>query len=204
MATRKPPTPPPIGIPEISPTDGIRLLNQQIQRAEEMLASRPIRSDALNSWELLTKNFLSKAFGNYSPNVSTVVNIGKYGSFPINADQEWLEQHNAKSLQSKICRLRSLIELLETELSLSGKLPSQPSVAVPVSRRVFLVHGHHDGLLHEVARFLAKLKLEPVVLGEQPSFGRTIIEKFVDFADVGYAVVLLTPDDRGGMVHSTL
>lgn len=202
MATRKTPTPPAIGAPEISPADGIRLLNQQIQRAEELLASRPIASDAVSSWDLLTKNFLSKAFGNFSPNVSAVVDIGRYSSFPMNAGPDWWENHNAKSLQSKVSRLRGLVELLETEMTLGGNI-SVPDVPVPqISRRVFLVHGHHDGLLHEVARYLEKLKLEPVILREQPSAGRTIIEKFVDYSDVGYAVVLLTPDDRGGVVKA--
>lgn len=201
MVTRKIPTPPAIGAPEISPADGIRLLNQQIQRAEELLASRPIASDAASSWDLLTKNFLSKAFGNFSPNVSAVVDIGRYGSFPMNAGPDWWENHNARSLQSKVSRLRGLVELLETEMTLGGNI-SLPDVPAPqISRRVFLVHGHHDGLLHEVARYLEKLKLEPVILREQPSAGRTIIEKFVDYSDVGYAVVLLTPDDRGGVVN---
>lgn len=206
MVTRKKPTQPIIGAPEISPEDGISLLNQQILRAEQMLASRPIAADAISSWDLLTKNFLSKAFGNYSPNVSAVVDIGRYGSFPMNAGPEWWENHNAKSLSSKVSRLRGLVELLETEISLRGRSlelsegPAEPEVLPHLSRRVFLVHGHHDGLLHEVARYLEKLKLEPVILREQPSSGRTIIEKFVDFADVAYAVVLLTPDDRGGMV----
>ena len=41
-----------------------------------------------------------------------------------------------------------------------------------------------------------KLKLEPIVLREQPDQGRTIIEKFETYAgEVGFAVVLLTPDD---------
>src|SRR2546427_7176391 len=41
------------------------------------------------------------------------------------------------------------------------------------------------------------LKLpEPIVLHEQPSFGRTIIEKFEEVADqVNLVFVLLTPDD---------
>ena len=209
MATRKPSAQPVIGAPEIAPADAIRLLNQQIQRAEELLANRPIKSDALSGWELLTKNFLTKAFGNLSPNVSAVTDIGKYGSFPMNAGSDWWENHNAKSLQSKASRLRGLVELLETELTLSNEhsrpLPEpKPSEALPApSRRVFLVHGHNDGLLHEVARYLDKLQLQPIVLREQPSSGRTIIEKFIDFADVGYAVVLLTPDDRGGTIKAT-
>ncbi len=200
MPTRKPPVKPAITAPEISSSDGIRLLNQQIQRAEEILASRPIKSDLLSSWELLTSNLLSKAFGYFSPNVSAVVDVGKYGSFPMNAGPDWWDDHNAKSLRTKISRLRGLVELLEIDLSPSSEAPSASEVPTQLSRRVFLVHGHHDGLLHEVARYLTKLELQPIILREQPSSGRTIIEKFVDFSDVGYAVVLLTPDDRGGTV----
>lgn len=210
MATRKKPTPPVVGAPEISPEDGIKLLNQQIQRAEQLLASKPIAPDAISSWDLLTKNFLSKAFGNFSPNVSAVVDIGRFGSFPMNAGPEWWENHNAKTLSSKVSRLRGLVELLQTEISLSSgeselsEEPAGPEVPPHLSRRVFLVHGHHDGLLHEAARYLEKLKLQPIILREQTSSGRTIIEKFVDFADVAYAVVLLTPDDRGGMIKDAL
>jgi predicted nucleotide-binding protein len=65
------------------------------------------------------------------------------------------------------------------------------------SRRVFVVHGHDDGVKETVARFLGKLELEPIVLHEQPSRGRTIIEKFEDHSDVAFAVVLFTPDDIG-------
>ena len=36
-----------------------------------------------------------------------------------------------------------------------------------------------------------------MILREQPNAGKTVIEKFGDFADVGYAIVLLTPDDQG-------
>jgi hypothetical protein len=44
---------------------------------------------------------------------------------------------------------------------------------------------------------LSNLGLEPVILHEQPDRRRTIIEKFYDYSDVGFAVVLLSPDDRG-------
>ena len=40
-----------------------------------------------------------------------------------------------------------------------------------------------------------------VILHEQPTLGRTIIEKFEDYSDVSYAVVLLTPDDLGRRVN---
>jgi predicted nucleotide-binding protein len=65
-------------------------------------------------------------------------------------------------------------------------------------QKVFLVHGHDEAAREKVARFLEQLKLQCIILHEQPNKGRTIIEKFVDHADVAFAVVLLTPDDKGG------
>jgi predicted nucleotide-binding protein len=55
--------------------------------------------------------------------------------------------------------------------------------------------GHDQGMQQTVARFLEKLKLRPIILSEQASKGRTIIEKFEDHASVPFAVVLLSPDD---------
>ena len=75
-----------------------------------------------------------------------------------------------------------------------------PSVAEPVtSKQVFVVHGRDDAAKHTVARYLEGLDLEPVILQEQPSEGRTIIEKFEEYAQVGFAVVLCTPDDVGAL-----
>ena len=65
------------------------------------------------------------------------------------------------------------------------------------SDAVFLVHGHDDGRKQEVARWLERVGLEPVILHERPNAGRTIIEKFSEEASgVGYAVVLATGDDE--------
>ena len=63
--------------------------------------------------------------------------------------------------------------------------------------RVFVVHGHDDAPREMVARFISKLGLEPVILHEQPNLGMTVIEKLNANGNVGYAVVLLTPDDIG-------
>jgi len=74
---------------------------------------------------------------------------------------------------------------------------SAAAVAVPRNfSKVFVVHGHDEAALQVVARFLEQLGLEAIILREQPDRGRTIIEKFEDCAnEVGFAVVLLTPDD---------
>jgi predicted nucleotide-binding protein len=67
------------------------------------------------------------------------------------------------------------------------------------SREVFIVHGRDDAMKQAVARFIEKLELKPVILHEQADKGRTLIEKFEDHSAVGFAIVLLTPDDEGGL-----
>lgn len=63
---------------------------------------------------------------------------------------------------------------------------------------IFLVHGRNKGIREEVARFLEKVGEHGVViLDEQASRGRTLIEKFEKHAgNAKYAVVLLTGDDE--------
>jgi predicted nucleotide-binding protein len=66
------------------------------------------------------------------------------------------------------------------------------------SNQVFLVHGHDEASKQSVARFVEKLGLEVIILHERANKGRTLISKFrEESADVGFAIVLITPDDFG-------
>ncbi len=62
---------------------------------------------------------------------------------------------------------------------------------------IFIVHGHNEAMRLAVARMLEKLELKPIILHEQTNKGSTIIEKFIANSDVGFAVVLLSADDKG-------
>ncbi len=64
-----------------------------------------------------------------------------------------------------------------------------------LSNKVFIVHGHDHALKTDVERFVHQIGLEPIVLHRQPDKGLTIIEKFEEHSDVGYAFILLTPDE---------
>jgi len=65
-------------------------------------------------------------------------------------------------------------------------------------KKVFIVHGHNETVKQTVARVLESIGLTPIILAEQPDKGRTVIEKFENEGnDVGFAVVLLTADDKG-------
>lgn len=73
--------------------------------------------------------------------------------------------------------------------------PTSESTSATLSNKVFVVHGHDHALKTEVENFLHQIGLEPIVLHRQPDQGQTIIEKFEQNSDVGYAFVLLTPDE---------
>ncbi len=191
---------PPSTPPSISPYKGIELLKRLREKGEKLLSSRPLKSEDHNAWENTAREYLAKAFGSDSANIGSVVDIGHYGSFPMNAPPEYWENHEAASLQKKLVMLDSLVELLETEIEISS--PEKVNMPEPViGEGVFLVHGHNEGIREAVARFLEKLDLRVTVLHEQPNAGRTVIEKFLDHSDVGFAVVLLTADDRGGIIN---
>ncbi len=94
-------------------------------------------------------------------------------------------------------------------LGLTAKLDKNPEISNDVdyslipknqteqSSSVFIVHGHDVSSKQTVARFVEKLGLNAIILHEQPERGRTIIEKLEHYSDVGFAIVLLSPDDLG-------
>jgi len=65
------------------------------------------------------------------------------------------------------------------------------------NNKIFIVHGHDNEAKQTLARFISQLGLDVIVLHEQASRSQTIIEKLEANGDVGFAVVLLTPDDEG-------
>lgn len=63
------------------------------------------------------------------------------------------------------------------------------------TKNIFIVHGQNEEMKLSVTRTVEKLKLNPIILHEQPNKGRTIIEKFTDNSEVAFAIVLLSADD---------
>jgi predicted nucleotide-binding protein len=97
-------------------------------------------------------------------------------------------------LDKGITRLESILQRLE----LISELPAQlPNSERKVSQEIFVVHGHDESSKESAARFVEKIGLTAIILHERPNAGRTIIEKFEDYSNVGFTIVLLTPDDVG-------
>lgn len=196
---------PDVNPPSVAPAQAIELLRRQIEKGQQLLSNQPISGDDYQVWEAQTRNFLIKAFGFPSRNVSEVMDVGQFRSFGGDREEDERAADRAEDLKTQIKLIEGLIEVLETEVAPASRSEVRSSQPTAAGRNhAFLVHGHNEAALHEVARFLQQLGLKITVLREQPNQGRTIIEKFVDLAsDVGFAVVLLTPDDRGGPMSAT-
>ena len=62
-----------------------------------------------------------------------------------------------------------------------------------------MVYGHDTTARTQLEAMLRRWELDPLILDQLPSEGQTLIEKLEKYAqsDVGFAVVLATPDDKG-------
>ena len=66
------------------------------------------------------------------------------------------------------------------------------------NRKIFVVYGHDDIARTQLEALLRRWDLDPIILDQQASGGQTIIEKLEEYSsEVGYAIVLATPDDEG-------
>ena len=66
------------------------------------------------------------------------------------------------------------------------------------NRKIFVVYGHDDIARTQLEALLRRWDLEPIILDQQASGGQTIIEKLEEYSEeIGYAIVLATPDDEG-------
>jgi hypothetical protein len=85
----------------------------------------------------------------------------------------------------------------QSEIKKGNSGHSLPEPDAGGETRVFIVHGHDHSSLQQAARLMEQLELVPIILAEEVSRGRTIIEKLEERAESHAALVLLTPDDVG-------
>lgn len=141
------------------------------------------------SWKMRAINVVNEVVSESSPALR-IVKSGIQIHTQGNSQDNFLR---AKELILKA--LNQTIEVIENDKFSELKQPKSKSVIKTLSNKVFVVHGHDHGLKTEVENFLHEIGLEPVVLHKEPDEGQTIIEKFEKHSDVGYAFILLTPDE---------
>jgi predicted nucleotide-binding protein len=103
--------------------------------------------------------------------------------------------------------LQGEVDSLKENLQFNSAAPADapaPAVKAELSDDIFIVHGRDEAAKEAVARVIARAGLNPVILHEQPNGGKTIIEKFEKHGSAaGFAVVIATPDDVGGLAAPT-
>jgi predicted nucleotide-binding protein len=73
---------------------------------------------------------------------------------------------------------------------------SATSASGNLSRRIIVVSGADSEMKQALTGALTRLSLMPLVMREEPSQGKKIVENYSrDYSDVAFAVVLLSPDD---------
>ena len=150
-------------------------------------------------WNDYNKEYLKQAFDNseneyhrsYADAGYTF--MGQMGEVPNNPVQTLknLIQYKLTNLKS-LANRSSLLKANAAQTQLS-----HPEAKVLSKTEVFIVHGHDETAKVKTARFIQQLGLKPIILHEQSSSGRTIIEKIEEYSDVGFGIVLYTPCDLG-------
>ena len=154
-------------------------------------------------WRRDTEVAITNTFGEGSRHLKDFTDI-RYGLSIVTTrtpDSEFQEAY-VRGLDSAASVLESMIDEIKEYWEDENQTPLSPAAQENErtnTSEVFVIHGRDNEAKETVARFLETLGLEAVILHEQPNQGRTIIEKFEQHAQVGFAVALLTPDDVGAL-----
>jgi predicted nucleotide-binding protein len=136
---------------------------------------------------LFTNDSLEREYRSGGVGVLTFDEASAFREFRENID--W----DIQNLESIAARL----ELIPEPTARPDPTPATRSSTLDVTK-VFVVQGHDGAPKAEVARFVERLGFEAIILHERPNKGRPLITKFrEEAAGVGFAVVLMTPDDAG-------
>lgn len=155
----------------------------------------------IDSIEQGIEETLSRVFGHRTPDYLRYRQAATLDTAPHNYAYEVPRAQIVEGLRQgkarAIALLQRAIQGLQEDLGVEEETSPEASER-DYPRKAFVVHGHDEGAREAVARFLERLNFEPIILHERANQGRTIIEKIEAHSEVGFAVVLLTPDDVGG------
>ncbi len=141
------------------------------------------------TWTTRVENVILGNFAKHAAPVKLLAaasSVQMLGWGPNEFSEGWNGYMAALSEGARAVENDTFDELLKREVA---KAP------MDLSNKVFIVHGHDEVAKNELEIMLRDMGLEPVVLHRQVDGGMTIIEKFEHHADVGYAFILLTPDE---------
>lgn len=180
------------------------LLQQLLDLIPE-LRQESMDSQAFTKWQRDTRVAIENIFGESSSRVTEFnqINFSPLGIFFGPDDRGEFQRAYVSGLERANAVLQSMVEEIEEYWPDDAQTLNPTNTPENRTRtntnQIFIIHGRERGTRDMVVRFLERLELQPVVLQEQPDRGRTIIEKFEEYAQVDFAIALFTPDDMGGL-----
>jgi predicted nucleotide-binding protein len=184
-------------------------LDQQIAVGEELVSSPPTwptlaEVDALEHrakrWTESNCTWLDKTLGGEAATEYRTASTHRHGSSasrdPV---RKLISVRN--TVESEISKLKSIRDRLGEWASEPDIMPSNHTGRVSPDAPIFIVHGRDtlraESVAHTVSTATGR---RTIILRDQPSMGRTLIEKFEQHAvEVSYAIIVLTADDKGGL-----
>lgn len=186
-----------------------RILDQRIEIGEEIFNRSITTLDALqkgksdySNWNDYNSEYLKqafdRAFNEYKKKYDEAGTIffGFVGGRPDSLSEKIKDfKDDVNYKVDNLKKLRAKSDLIKSAIQESSII-SNNSIALDKSK-VFIVHGHDEEAKTKTARFIEKLGLTPIILHEQASSSKTVIEKIETFSNVGFGIVLYTACDIG-------
>lgn len=188
------------------------LIDREIQSGEELLAStRPEVDDVMLfraqylEWSsrasaTLETSFATTGFMTTSPKDEFTATAVSLLDLQLST-AAWTPERVPEvvgDVKEKIRVLRAVRGRLDLYVPMVAQVPKQQ---IADDTPIFLVHGRDVARRETVRRFLERVtERKVIVLDEHPNRGQDILGKLLSKAqDAAFAVVLLTPDDVGGL-----
>jgi predicted nucleotide-binding protein len=184
--------------------DAIAKLNGLAEKVDD-LARLHHEDQEFSKWQRATDLALRNIFGEKAKNIDE---FGSVHFSPVaigwGEGDEVFQAAYVRGLTEAKALLESMVEEIKEYWSEDDGAPAPvkshtATRTMAESKNIFIIHGRDDGIKETVARLVGNLAYNPIILHEQASGGKTVIEKFEANADACFAIALMTPDDMGGL-----
>jgi len=146
-------------------------------------------ADVFSQLVIETADLLTDALGSnsYSTNIMVYYNYG-------------VRNYTGSPSQKSVTEILAVIRAAHTRLVRNPGFLEEKQAEEHTRRKenVFIIHGRDEAKWRELKDIVKdSFRLNPIILIEQPDFGKTVIEKFEIYAATcSYAIALFTPDDE--------
>jgi predicted nucleotide-binding protein len=180
--------------------NAINELRDKLEELNSPTGFQGIGESQFQKWDLFHRNsalIIKRLFGENSQYLRDWLKI----EIPEDPDIEDDKGFSTYSHKQGIAedKMENQLEIMAKEIVTSKTNENNKLIRKQKSdnERVFIVHGTDYEPVKELKAILQEVEIKPIILHEQPSKGMTIIEKLETYSNVGFAFIILTPDDLG-------